>query len=242
MRQLQDDTITMFETTLSILGNNERIWKDTRAFTNAVERAKTGTAALRNKMGKQQAPTGGATDEKAQLRDDLETKLLVLAGAISALAAKNSDPALAAKVEMNRSSLDRLAASELVQTAKRVREAATENLAALADYDITAATGDELKAAEDLFASKKDAPREAQVERKVETLSIPEGISSVRSIFRNEIDKMMIRYRKSEADFYKAYAAARMIVNRSATRTPKSTETSPTAPAPSPAPSPAPPK
>jgi len=38
----------------------------------------------------------------------------------------------------------------------------------------------------------------------------------VRSIFRNEIDKIMTPYKKSNPDFYSGYFAARAIVNRAA--------------------------
>jgi hypothetical protein len=229
MTQEQDDIITMFETTLVILDKNNNTWKNGVAFTDAVTRAKTGTERIRTKTGKQQAPTEGVTGEKAQARDDLEEKMLVIAGAIAAFAAKNADPDLAAQVEMNRSLLDRLPASDLVQTGQRVVDAATNQLAALADYGVTAATRDELKTALDLFANKKESTREAVVERKVETLSLPEGIASVRSIFRNELDKLMNAFRKPDPDFYKAYFTARIIVNRAAT-IPKKPEPPPTPP------------
>jgi hypothetical protein len=224
MTQEQDDIITMFETTLVILDKNNPLWKSGVAFTDAVTRAKNGTAAVRTKTGKQQAPTEGVTGEKAQVRDDLEEKMLVTGGAIAAFAAKNADPDLAARVEMNRSLLDRLPASDLVQTGERVVDAATEHLAALADYGVTAETRDTLETALDLFANKKESTREAVVGRKVETLSLPEAIASVRSIFRNELDKLMNAFKKPEPDFYKAYFAARIIVNRAAT-IPKKPET-----------------
>ncbi len=69
------------------------------------------------------------------------------------------------------------------------------------------------------------------VGRKVETLSLPEGIASVRSIFRNELDKLMHAFKKPDPDFYKAYFVARIIVNHAATRPAKET-----APVPAPGP------
>jgi hypothetical protein len=43
------------------------------------------------------------------------------------------------------------------------------------------------------------------------------GFNTVRSIFRNELDKMMTAFKKSEPDFYKGYLASRVIVNHAAT-------------------------
>jgi hypothetical protein len=45
-------------------------------------------------------------------------------------------------------------------------------------------------------------------------------IANVRSIFRNEIDKMMTPFRKSNADFYNGYFAARVIIDRAASHVP----------------------
>ena len=217
MNQKQDNTITMFETTLVILDKNHDTWKDGVAFVDAVTRAKDGTAAIRSKTGKQQSPTEGVTGEKALVRDDLEEKLLVIADAIGAFAAKTEDHDLAAQVEFTRSSLDRLPDSDLVQAAQRVIDAAEANLAAVAPYGVTAAAKDALKAAAELFANKKEAPREAVIGRKVETLSLPTAIRAVRSIFRNELDKLMTAFKKPQPDFYNAYFTARIIVDRAAT-------------------------
>jgi maltose-binding protein MalE len=231
MNQKQDNTITMFETTLVILDKNNSVWKGTGAFADAVTRAKDGTAAIRSRTGQQQAPLEGVTGEKAQLRDDLEDKLLVIADAIAAFAAKTADPALAAQVETNRSLLDRLPASDLVQTAQRIFDAAADHIGVLADYGVTEPIKDELKGAMELFANKKEGPREALIGRKVETISLPIAIREVRSIFRNELDKMMTSFRKAKPDFYQAYFAARIIVDRAATHPAKE-------PAPAPAPGP----
>jgi integron integrase len=63
-------------------------------------------------------------------------------------------------------------------------------------------------------------------------------IAAVRSIFRNEIDKMMLAFRTANQDFYNAYITARNVVNRRAPRAPKSAGSSgPSAPEPKPVPS-----
>ena len=50
---------------------------------------------------------------------------------------------------------------------------------------------------------------------------MPTKIGNVRSIFRNELDKMVTKKKKTDADFYNGYFAARVIVNRAATLKPK---------------------
>jgi hypothetical protein len=240
MNQKQDNITTMFETTLAFLDKSQSTWNKIPALVDAVTRAKDGTTQIRSRTGQQQTPIEGVTGEKAQARDDLEEKLLVIADAIAAFAAKSANPDLAAKAEMTKSSIDGLSDSDVVQTAQRVSEAANANVAVLGPYGVTTASIDELNGAIGLYAQKKESPREAIIGRKIETLSLPGAIRAVRSIFRNEIDKLMTAFKRTEPDFYNGYFTARIIIDRAATKPAKAAE--PSAPAPSPAPSPAPPK
>ncbi|HEV2841279.1 MAG TPA: hypothetical protein VGW39_08150 [Chthoniobacterales bacterium] len=64
--------------------------------------------------------------------------------------------------------------------------------------------------------------------RKVETLSVPAAIRIVRSVFRNELDKLMTGLKKPNPDFYNAYFTARIIVDRAASRPPKGVTPPPT--------------
>jgi hypothetical protein len=156
MRQTQDDITRIFETTLTFLGKfKDAIWKNKPAFVDAVDRAKSGTAEIRARSGKQQSPTEGVTGDKEQMRDILEDKLSVVADAIAAFAEKTKNADLAAKVELNRSVIDRLSDSDLLLAANRVLEATTANLAALADYGITAADETELGGAAPFMRTRK---------------------------------------------------------------------------------------
>lgn len=219
----------MFQTTVDYLDIQNAVWSGTPAFVDAVTRAKAGIAAIDTASDKQQTPTTGITGDKQTLRDDLEAKTLAIADQLSALAAKNNDSNLGAKVEMSKSSLDKMDDSTLEQTAERVVGLANDNIAALADFDITAADVTALEAARAAFANAKTSPRVATGDRKAQTESLPVLIGNVRSILRNEIDKMVTK-KKSNTDFYNGYFAARVIVNRAATH--KTTPATPTPPNP----------
>ena len=230
MTQEQDDITTMFETTNGVLDDNNALWSAIPAFADAVTRAESGTGAIRDKAG-EQAPTGDAA-VKAAARLDLEEKGLHIADQLAALAARTGDHDLAAKVDVNKSLLDRMADSDLVDATRRISAAATANGAVLAsDYAVTAAELTALAEAISKFDGLKTAPRGAVVNRKVATLSLPDAIAFVRGIYRNELDKMMTRFKKSAPDFYAAYSAARSIVSRAATHaSPKTPATPPSTP------------
>lgn len=217
MTQEQDNITTMFQTAVQFLDDHSAVWSGTPAFADAVTRAKAGIEDIDTATDKQQMPTTGITGDKRTLRDDLEAKTLEIADQLSALAAKNNDSNLGAQVEMSKSSLDKMDDTTLELTAERVVGLANDNIAALADFDVLAADVTALDAARVAFAGAKTAPRTATGERKAQTEGLPAKIGTVRSIFRNEIDKMVTKKKKSDLDFYNGYFAARVIVNRAAT-------------------------
>jgi hypothetical protein len=217
MTQDQDNIVAMFNTTIAFLDEKNSVWSGTPAFVDAVARATTGAAAINTSGDIQETPTSGVTVDKADARADLEEKTLEIADQLSALAAKNSDNDLGAKVEMTKSSLDKMKDKDLEQTAERVAGLATTNIAALAAYDVTAADVTALTTARTTFAEIMTGPGLAGAVRTAQTVSLPHLIAKERSIFRNEIDKMVTKKKKTNPDFYAGYFAARVIVNRPAT-------------------------
>ncbi|MEP6822052.1 MAG: hypothetical protein ABI946_06860 [Chthoniobacterales bacterium] len=213
MNQHQSNQVTMFQTTLDFLDANAAVWNGTPAFVDAVARAKTGLAGIDTTTDKQETPTQGIAGDKAALRDDLETKTLEIADQLSALAAKLGDHDLGQQVEMTKSSLDKLQDGELEQVAERVVTKATEHKGALGDYNVSNADIADLDAARLAFVAKKTAPRQAAVERKAMTSVLSEQLPAVRSIFRNELDKMVTKFKTANNTFYKGYFNARIIVD-----------------------------
>jgi hypothetical protein len=218
MNQKQDNIRTMFDTTAAFLDDNNSVWSATPAFANAVTRVKIVVQDLDSAGDQQQTPTTGVTEDKAQARSNLEEKTLEIADQLSALAAANSDILLASKVEMTKSSLDQASDNDLEQVAERVFNLANDHAAALTDYGVTAADISDLTSLRTACADVKTAPRGAAVGRKTMTESLPEKIARARSIFRNELDKMVTRFKRTNPDFYTGYATARVIVNRAATQ------------------------
>jgi hypothetical protein len=218
MNQKQQNIRTMFGTTLDFLDKNSAVWSGRPAFADAVTRARAAVGAIGSAGEKQAMPTTGVAEDKQSLRDDLEDKTLEIADQLSAFAAKKGDHNLGAQVEMTKSTLDRMQETDLIDTADRVGNLANAHLAELVPFEITAADITALNDASAAFSGDKSKPRQAAVDRSVQTQSLPELIAAARSIFRNELDKLMTKFRKTDPDFYNGYFAARVIVDRAATQ------------------------
>ncbi|HEY1771368.1 MAG TPA: hypothetical protein VGG02_14040 [Chthoniobacterales bacterium] len=231
MNQDQDNITTMFETTDKTFTQYQSVWSVMPAFVDAVSRVEEGITAIRQKQADQEATGDAAAKQNA--RDAVEEQTLSIGSQVSALASKTNDPMLGAKVNFDKSALDKAAISDLLIEAKSVQGAANDNAAVLAsDYMISAAMLTTFGAAITTLGNMKDSPRTATVNKRVQTLSLPGAIAYVRGILRNEIDKMIIAFKASQPDFYTAYFAARVIIDRTGTHKGKASPTPPTPPAP----------
>jgi hypothetical protein len=220
MTQDEENVTTMAETTRDYLNLNSAIWNGKPALVTAVNEVNGEISAIRAEAAKQEAPTEGIADEKANLRIALEDLTLDIGSQVEALGHALVDPDLVAKGHVTRSSLDGAQDDDLEQVARRVHQAATDNLAALADYEITAANLTDLDAAITAFSGKKTAPRTAIAARSGSTTTIAARVRNARSILRRRVDRLMVPYRRTQPSFYAGYLAARVIVNRTATQTP----------------------
>lgn len=216
MDQKQGNLIGMFETVDGYLGQHSGVWSGFKALADARLELTAGIGLIRSKVDKQAAPTEGAAAEKQDVRDELEDKLFEVADLLSAWAAAVGNLQVAVLVEVTRSALDNLAGDDLETLAKAVAAAAQANLAALADYEVTAADVADLTAKTAAFSAVKTAPRLAINGRAAETATLPEAIQSVRLLLRNRVDKLVTKFVKTNPEFVAGYKSARVIVDRAA--------------------------
>ncbi len=231
MNRDQFNRIEMGNTVSAYMDRNKSIFGGNNAMKDTVADVNASLGRIAEKIGKQRAPTTGATQDKAQVRLSFEEKILEVADQLSALAEKNKNANLAAQVEMTLSSLDKLADDDLETAGKRVSGLATANLAALADYGIMQADVTALDSVTTQFHGVKSAPRTAIAGRAGETDTLPDELSVLTSILRNRLDKQMTRFKKSHPEFYAGYRSARVIVDRGGSGPDKPVPTPPPGPA-----------
>jgi hypothetical protein len=218
MTQTQENTTAMFEATIKFLDENNNNWSGKPAFAEAVSEAKGGVQAIRNAASTQENVTVGVRDQKAQSRSDLEDQTLEIADQLAAFAAKTGEANLSANAQVTRSSLDQSQDNDLIQTAQRIHDLANANAKGLEPYGVTADQIQLLKAAVLTFDGLRTGSRTAVADRRSATGSVGDLIKTTRSLFRNQIDKIVTPFRKSAPEFYSGYFAARVIVDRAATR------------------------
>jgi hypothetical protein len=216
----------MFKTVTAVLDDHNSIWNSMAPFATAVTAFKDKVAAIDATAQRQETPTGSAKD-KENARNALEDVLFLMCEALGVLAHSSGDQDLLALTDVTRSGLDKMDAEALSNRATSVLAQANGKKTELATLQVTQANIDELSQALTDFNEAKAGPRQATAERSAQTDALPGLFREANDILRNQIDRMMSLFSRSNPDFVAAYKSARVIVDRAATRTTKAAATKP---------------
>ena len=230
MNNVQTNRVTMYKTTIAVLDENNAIWSPMAPLADAVTRLKNKVSAIDTAAQKQETPTG-ATLDKAGARDALEDVLFLMCEALGVLAHTSNNRDLMALTDITRSGIAKLDVEGLSNRASLVLAQANARKTELATLQVTQANIDELSQALQDYNEMKAGPRQATVERMVQTESLSSLFREANNILRNEIDPMVNLFSRTQPLFVSNYQAARVIVDRAATRSAAKTATSGTPPA-----------
>lgn len=240
MEKKQTNRVTMFKTVAGYLGENNSVWSAMGPFATAAGQLQGKIDAIDEAAQKQETPTTGAAADKAFARDSLEDALFLACEALGVMAATSNDNDLLALTAVSPSSLHRFTDEELTNRAATVLEKTNTQKTSLAALHVTQANIDELSQALQNFKAAKEKPRQTTAGRAAETSSLPSLIRDANDILRNQIDRLVNLFRRSNPKFVAGYKSARVIVDRAATHT--SSKAPQTPPTPKPEDQPAPPK
>jgi hypothetical protein len=209
----QTNRVTMFKTVSSYLDANSSVWSGMVPLQTAVTQFKSKITAIDATVQKQETPSGAAIDKSAA-RDALEDVLFLTCEALGVLGHTGNDHDLSALTTVTPSSLEKLDEEELSNRAANVLVEANSRKTPLATLRVTQANLDELEQKLEDFNASKANPRAATVARKAQTASLPGLIREASGILRNEIDRLVNLFRRTNADFVAGYRGARVIVDR----------------------------
>lgn len=231
MDRTQTNRLTMCKTVSGYLDQNNSVWSGMAPLVAALGQFKNKIAAIDVAAQKQETPVTGAAGDKAAARDGLEDVLFLMCEALGALAHITNDNELRALVGLSRSAIDNLGEEELGNRATNVLARANAKKTELATLQVTQANIDELDQALQDFQASKAKPRTAVVERSVQTESLSSLLREASNILRDQIDKMVNLFGRSNPEFVAGYRSARVTVDRAAghaTPTPANPTTPPT--------------
>lgn len=223
--------VTMFKTVDGYLDQKNSVWNGMAPFAAAVQQLKQKLTAIDAAAQKQETPVSGAAGDKAAARDELEDVLFLMCEALGVLAHTSNDHDLKALVDMSPTAIDKLADEELGNRATNVLAKANALKTELATMQVTQANLDELDEALQTYQAAKAKPRTAVVERSVQTESLSTLVRGTSSLLRDQIDRLVNLFKRTDPEFVAGYRSARVVVDRVAGHAARPEATQPSPPA-----------
>lgn len=213
MRKRLANKLKMYNTVQLILNQNAAVWEpvpavaDTiRTFSSLIEKIDLYEAKIRDNKK-------GITAQKEVLQDQVIRDTYEVASAMYVMAERTKDPVLAAKVNYTETDLLKTRDGRLVILCLIIVTLATEHLASLAAYGVTEEELVTLREEIDRFSESLPGPRLTVAERKAANEAMRGLFGQVDELLKKQLDRLMVRFRKSQPDFYGLYKYARRIVH-----------------------------
>ena len=159
MNARQDSKLKMYRATEKHCDNNLNIIAVTPAFQTAFENFKAKIATIVSTAQQKDVVLKGVATDKSNVKQLLCQQAADIAGSISAFASATSNNTLKQGVNFSASALLQKRDDQLAPRCQNIHAKGLENLAALADYGITAETLDNLQTAINNYVA--EAPNRA---------------------------------------------------------------------------------
>ncbi len=153
------------------------------------------------------------TQNKNQIRGILTQKALILAGTLSSYGAITDNLQLAEETKLSKSEIDSLKEAEIEAIINNLIQQATDKLDQLADFGISAEQITDLSTSLDDFTAMIGKPRVIRNQKFAAMQQIDELIDEARKLLKTKLDRIMIRYRYADPEFYDSYQRSRSIVD-----------------------------
>lgn len=217
----------MIAAVLHFLYQNEAEWAGFEPMllaTNELNAAKEQIAVLQQTSN---TTHSGLVSSKDLRIENLINKVFELTSMLFLLAKKNNDEDLKAKVRFSLSDLKNLRDPELAVVAAGILALGLENAGNLETYGIT---GDKLTELDTLVTEYQQglpAYRSSISQRKAANSELKIQITKALTIVKEDMDRLMVKYRISNPKFYAGYLNARKVIEYGTRHDKKEDDTKP---------------
>lgn len=153
------------------------------------------------------------TADKTVTLNNLAAKAVTLSGILQAYAAVTGNVKLAGRVALTKTDIERVRETDVEALITPVIEEARKELANLADYGLTEDMIVETETSLDDFKALIGQPRTVRNQAFAAMTLMEELFDAANDLVKNQLDKLMIRFKFSDTEFYSEYERARTIVD-----------------------------
>lgn len=213
MDAIQNSHLRMFIQTQVALDNHSAKWTTFTAMVAAKNQLDELLQRISDKNEQTNPATRAVTANKADVRTGLTEKAIVVSGILQAYAAVSDNPVLADKVKITTSELHNCREAEVEALVTPVITEARNNLANLTDYMLTEDMIVEVETSLDNFKALIGQPRTIRNKAFAAKTVLNDLFDEANNLLNKQLDKLMIRFKFTDPDFYEEYTRARIIVD-----------------------------
>ena len=163
----------------------------------------------------QERDNKGIRSDKLQFTDLLTDATMAVAGPVGAWAMVTMNERVRQQVELQPSFLKKQAAERLLFMAKDVLSVGETYLAETADYALSESVLDVLRSRIVAFEQLVVAPREGVARTATLTILVEKEVERGMTLLRLFFDRIMFRFKESDAEFFTNYQQARKVIRPS---------------------------
>ena len=212
MNTKQENIVSMWADTDSLLTTNNAVWTPLTAFASCVTRFRAKRNAINSYVAIQLSKTKGVTTDKATAKDLAIAQAVIISADVQIYAKDNSNNSLYSDMNFPKSNLQKLMDNVLLVAMQNIHDVASNNLAALANYGVTALKLSAFQTLIGNFGTFIPAPRNKKGAIKTATADLAQIIKDGNKELKS-LDKLIGNFKATNADFVSSYFTARQIID-----------------------------
>lgn len=214
MNTFQRSKLSMYHSVNSFLNDNKAVWEKAPGLVSVIAIFGQLLSTLVSVAGKKARNISGVVTARDQLRIELAELAQIISGGIVALATSLKNQELKKAMNFSISKLRYAAVDDLVPICNQILEEAKKNEAQLINFNITSAMIDAFAELTDDFNQSAPSPRKAISKRRSLGDTINELMTETDDVLKNQLDRLMLPYKKTDKLFYKEFRYNRVIVDK----------------------------
>lgn len=225
MNDKQNAILNMMQNVYTVMQANAAKYENIPVIKTSVETLGGQVTAIReHDQTRTETKVRAATADKQSEQDTMINNTVILARIVNVYAQDTKNTTLQMQSAVNKSQLYQVTHNECLALAKTVLQQAQANATALQDYGLEPSMTETLATAVAAFESLLVKPRGIINEKKGQTQTLAQLFADGKSLLFDRLDKLMSRFKTSDADFYNAYFAARNVINTAYRKAPAATD------------------
>jgi hypothetical protein len=213
MQKQLANKLSMYQALQSMLTGNKPKWEAVPAIGNAIQ----AFDALLKEIDNCSSITGdrkkGETVYKKEQRMRVIERALEIASVLYAIVLQTNEPTTSAKLDYTKTKLVKMRDLQLVVACEGIIALTKGHLALLTTADITATDIETLSADIKTFAELLPRQRLLVTERKTANEKLKDLFAQTDALLKNQLDRLMIRYKQTQPEFYFNYKTSRHVIN-----------------------------